>query len=325
MKFATERTTHPDGRLVLVSRDLTRTVAADDLAVTLQDALERWDEVRPALELRYAALNTGTVDGRAFHAAAMAAPLPRAWQWLDGSAFPSHGALMQRAYALPPIETDLPLMYQGMSHQFLGATEDVPLTDEADGIDCEGELAVVTGTIPMGAPPAVALAGIRLAVQVNDWSLRTIAPVEMKTGFGWIQAKPACSMAPVAVTLDELGAAWRDGRIAATLEVSVNGIRLGAVPANDMAFGFHDLIAHAARTRLLCAGTVIGSGTVSSPDYARTGSCCIAERRAIEMIERGTPMTEFLRFGDRVAMTARLNGDLPPPFGAINQRVVRPQ
>ncbi len=256
---------------------------------------------------------------------AMAAPLPRAWQWLDGSAFPSHGALMQRAYNLPPIETDLPLMYQGMSHQFLGATEDVPFPDEADGIDCEGELAVITGMIPMGASATVALSGIRLAIQVNDWSLRTIAPIEMKTGFGWIQAKPACSMAPVAVTLDEFGAAWCDGRIAATLEVSVNGVVVGEVPATEMAFGFHDLIAHATRTRALCAGTIIGSGTVSSPDYAHTGSCCIAERRAIEMIERGTPVTEFLRYGDRVAMTARLDGDLPPPFGAINQRVVSPQ
>ena len=155
MKLATERTTHPDGQLVLVSRDLTRTVAADDLAATLQDALERWDNVRPALEARYAALNGGAIDGTAFHATAMAAPLPRAWQWLDGSAFPSHGALMQRAYNLPPIETDLPLMYQGMSHQFLGATEDVPFPDEADGIDCEGELAVITGMIRRPATPEI--------------------------------------------------------------------------------------------------------------------------------------------------------------------------
>ena len=324
MKLGSERSGR-DGRLVVVSRDLTRVVAAEGIAATLQEALDRWDEVRSGLEDLYRSLNDGDCPGaRPFRPRDMAAPLPRAWQWLDGSAYPSHGELMQKAFRLPPIETDRPLMYQGMSHNFFGPTEDVPLPDEADGIDFEGELGVITDDVPMGTSADMALAYVRLLVQINDWSLRTIAPVEMKTGFGWIQAKPACSLAPVAVTPDELGDAWRDGRITGRLDVELNGERFGTVPTQGMEFGFHELIAHAARSRALCAGTIIGSGTVSSPDFRATGSCCLAERRAIETIEQGAPQTAFLNFGDRVRMTSVV-GEQGPLFGSVDQQVVEQQ
>jgi fumarylacetoacetate (FAA) hydrolase len=324
LKLATERNAFPDGSLVVVSRDLTRTVSASAIAPNLQNAVERWGEVSPALHSLYERLNSGRAENaRAFRPEAMAAPLPRAWQWLDGSAFASHGELMQKAFHLPPIATDLPLMYQGMSHQFLGPTDTVPFMTEQDDIDFEGEFGVITGEVPMGVSSSEALGCVRLAVQINDWSLRAIAPVEMKTGFGWIQAKPACSMAPVAVTLDELGAAWSDGRVLATLEVRRGGARFGAVPSTEMAFGFHELIAHAARSRRLCAGTLIGSGTVSTRSFREAGSCCIAERRAIEMIDGGAPRTSYLRFGETIRMEARIAGCSEPPFGVIEQTVVK--
>lgn len=318
MKLATERTGGVDGRLLVVSRDLTRAAVAR--VPTLQTALDDWVAAEPQLEALYQRLNEDEEAGLAFRPGAMAAPLPRAWQWLDGSAYSNHGALMQRAFNLPPIETDRPLMYQGMSHRFLSGTDDVPFPSEADGIDFEGELGIITDTVPMGVSAEEALGHIRLAILINDWSLRTIAPIEMKTGFGWIQAKPACSVAPVAVTLDELGSDWADGRMALTLSVQLNGARFGAVGATGMDYGFHELVAHAARTRDLCPGTIIGSGTVSSPDYQAVGSCCIAERRAIEAIESGAPQTGFMRFGDRVRMDALASGR--SVFGTIDQQVV---
>jgi fumarylacetoacetate (FAA) hydrolase len=323
MKLATERTRSPDGRLLIVSRDLATAVPATGIASTLQEALERWEEIEEPLRRLYDDLNAGkVVGGSPFDPTTVAAPLPRAWQWLDGSAFPSHAKLMERAFNMPPIETDLPLMYQGMSHRFLGPRDDVPLPSEADGIDFEGELGIITGEVPMGVQATDAARYIRLAVQINDWSLRTLAPKEMKTGFGWIQAKPACSMAPVAVTLDELGSAWDDHRIKLRLDVFRGDDRFGAVPATEMEYGFHDLVAHAARTRDLCAGTVIGSGTVSVEAYRETGSCCIAERRAIEMVDSGAPKTPFLSFGERVRMAAR-NEAGEAPFGEIDQQVAR--
>lgn len=225
---------------------------------------------------------------------------------------------MQKAFALPPVAADRPLMYQGMSHQFLGPTDDVPLPSEADGIDFEGEYGIITGDVPMGCSAGDALAYVRLVLLINDWSPRTIAPVEMKTGFGWVQAKPACSLAPLAVTPDELGDAWRDGRVWLPLTVEVNGRWFGSPEGGEMEYGFHHLIAHAARTRSLPAGTIIGSGTVSNAAYAEKGSACISERRAIEVIDHGRARTDFLRFGTRVVMRAGRDRSI---FGEIDQRV----
>ncbi|MEG3164015.1 fumarylacetoacetate hydrolase family protein [Sphingomonas sp. PB2P19] len=317
MRLATRREGGPDGRLVIVSADHARFLPAP--LPTMQAALDAWDTQHDALAAIASRLDAG--DGEPLDMASLAAPLPRAWQWLDGSAFPSHGALMDRAFNKPPIETDLPLMYQGMSHQFLGPHDDVPLPSEAHGIDFEGEFGVVTGAVPMGTGAADALHRIRLVVQINDWSLRTLAMPEMKTGFGWIHGKPACSMAPVAVTPDALGPAWRDGRVCLPLEVHWNDALFGRPNGREMAYGFHELIAHAARTRALPAGTIIGSGTVSNADHAAVGSTCIAERRGIEIIEQGAPVTQYMRFGDRLRMEAR-SEDGVPLFGKIDQRVV---
>jgi fumarylacetoacetate (FAA) hydrolase len=324
VKLATQRLPVPDGRLVVVSHDLSSMAPATGIAGTLQQAIDHWDDVAPALQTLYRRLNAGEFKGAIpYQPETMAAPLPRAWQWLDASAFPSHGRLMQRAFNLPAIDTHLPLMYQGMSHQFLGPTEDVPFPDEADDIDFEGEFGVITGAIPMSSTAGAALSQIRLVVQINDWSLRAIAPIEMKTGFGWIQAKPACSVAPVAVTPDEFGAAWREARLDATLEVRRNGDVFGAVPSNDMEFGFHDLLAHAARTRAVCSGTMLGSGTVSTSRFRDVGSCCISERRAIEMIEFSAPRTGFLKFGERISMRTLVAGHAVSPFGMLDQRIVK--
>lgn len=323
MKLATLPSSGRDGTLVVVSPDLSRAVNAGTIAPTLQDALDRWVDVEPKLRELAQALEAGRADDAfTFDQGGALAPLPRAWQWLDGSAYPSHGALMQKAYNLPPIETSLPLMYQGMSHRFLGPTEDVALPSEDDGIDFEGEFGVITGEVPSGVTPDEARGHIKLVVQINDWSLRVLGAAEMKTGFGWVQAKPACSMAPVAVTPDELGDAWADARVHLPLRIDWNGERFGAAEGGTMAVGFDELVAHAARTRSLCAGTIIGSGTVSNENYREIGSSCIAERRGIEMVDLGAPRTPFMRFGDRVRMEATLAGGAPL-FGAIDQRVVK--
>ncbi len=321
MQLATFRDGTADGRLCVVSADGDRMLFADGIATTLQQAIERWIAVEPALRVLAGQLAQGAGDP--LDTARLMAPLPRAWQWLDGSAFPVHGTLMQKAFGLPPIETDRPLMYQGLSDRFLSGYEDVAFPSEADGIDFEGEFGVVVDAVPMGTPASCALDHVKLVVLINDWSLRAIAPIEMKTGFGWIQAKPACSIAPLAITPDALGAHWRDGRVQLPLQVMVNGDAFGHPHGGAMAFGFHELIAHAARTRHLVAGTIIGSGTVSNADYATVGSCCLSERRAIEMIAHGAPRTPFLKFGDRVAMTAE-RPDGSRPFGAIDQRVADP-
>lgn len=320
MKLATLAEGGRDGTLVVVSRNGDRFCHAGKVAPTLQAAIENWSRCEP--ELRALAARLDDEPGETLLPSALASPLPRAWQWLDGSAFASHAELMQTAFGLPPLESDRPLMYQGMSHCFIAPMEDVPLPSEQDGIDFEGEFGVITNDVLMGTSPEQALDHIRLLVQINDWSLRAIAPIEMKTGFGWIQAKPACSMAPFAVTPDELGAAWRDGRVCLDLFVDWNGSRFGHANGAAMAFGFHDLIAHAARTRSLPAGTIIGSGTVSNPNFREVGSSCISERRGIEMIDRGEAHTGFMLFGDTIRMEARtLEGNIL--FGAIDQRVIK--
>jgi fumarylacetoacetate (FAA) hydrolase len=324
VKLATIHDGTADGRLVVAARDLARVVPAEGIARTLQEALDRWGEVLKPLHALYESLNAGTV-AKAVPSAGVRfmAPLPRAWQWLDGSAFPQHGILMAKAFDRAPFETEWPLMYQGMSHLFHGPTDDIPFVAEADGIDFEGELGVITGPVPMGASRAEAAASVRLVVQINDWSLRRYAPLEMKTGFGWILAKPACSMAPIALTPDELGGAWQNHRVLATLHVQRNGERFGAVPATEMAQGFDELIAHAARTRPLCAGTLLGAGTVSHSRYREVGSCCISERRAIEMIDHdGVASTPYLNFGERVRMLAMADELELPLFGVLDQRVI---
>ena len=316
MRLASVCDGSPDGALVVVSADGTRCLPA---GTSLIAALADWGRVAPMLQ----ALADGLADGRgdAVDPARIAAPMPRSWQWLDGSAFDTHGDLMQIAFNLPPMERDRPLMYQGVSDRFYSATDDIPLPSEADGIDFEGEFGVIVDAVPMGVTAIEAAAHIKLIVQINDWSLRTIAPIEMKTGFGWVQAKPPCSLAPFAVTPDELGADWREGRVCADLLVAWNGARFGCVRGDEMAFSFPELIAHAARTRDLVAGTIIGSGTVSNKDYATRGSACISERRAIEIIASGAPATPFMVYGDTIRMEARTStGD--KPFGAIQQRVV---
>ncbi|MFZ5960807.1 fumarylacetoacetate hydrolase family protein [Pseudomonas knackmussii] len=324
MKLATLDDGSRDGCLLVVSRDLQRAVDASGIAATLQAALDHWNAVEADLQRLYQRLNANDV-GAAFDLdpARLAAPLPRAWQWLDGSCFLSHGELMQKAFNLEPIDgaESIPLMYQGAGDDFLGPRADIPLPSEAHGIDFEGEFAVLVDAVPMGCPADQALRHVRLVLQLNDVSLRALAPREMKTGFGFLQAKPSSSFAPVAVTPDELGDAWREGRVHLPLNVEWNGEWFGHPHGGAMHFGFHQLIAHAALTRKLSAGTLIGSGTVSNADRS-VGSACIAERRAIETIAHGAPRTGFMRFGDRVRMEARGAGG-EPLFGAIDQRVVQ--
>ena len=323
MKLATIEDGSADGQLVIVSRDLARAAPADGIAATLQQVMENWDAVEPALLALSARVDKGDAPGLfGFGSAAVHAPLPRAWQWLDGSAYDSHGELMQKVFKLDPTPKDRPLMYQGVSDTFYSATQDVPFRTEEDGIDFEGEFGVIVDRVPMGVSAEEAARHIRLLVQINDWSLRKLAPIEMKTGFGWVQAKPPCSVAPVAVTPDELGASWRDGRVDLPLIVDMNGARFGAAEGYPMAWSFPELVAHAARTRSLVAGTIIGSGTVSNTNFREVGSSCIAERRGIELEDMGEPRTPFLRFGDRVRMEARTK-DGQPLFGAIDQKVVR--
>ncbi|MDF2640354.1 MAG: fumarylacetoacetate hydrolase family protein [Novosphingobium lindaniclasticum] len=323
MKLATIANGTPDGQLALVSRHHARLLPVTDIAPTLQDALERWDTVEPLLRERDQAFRDGTASGIVpAEEATWLAPLPRAWQWLDGSAFESHGELMSKVFGMDPPSRERPLMYQGVSDTFYPATADVPFPSEDDGIDFEGEFAVITDRVAMGVTPEQATAHIRLVVQLNDWSLRKIAPVEMKTGFGWVQAKPPCSVAPVAVTPEELGEHWRDGRVALPLHVEWNGETFGDAQGGEMGFGFHELVAHAARSRALVAGTIIGSGTVSNAKFREVGSACIAERRGIELFDKGEASTPFMKFGDQVRMEAVLP-DGSPLFGPIAQKVVK--
>jgi len=316
MRLATIKGSGRDGRLVKVSRDGRQCADVSAIAPTLQDALERWDEVAPRLD----ALAEGTVP---LDPTSLLAPLPRAWQWLDGSAYRSHGELMDKLLGNKVERTGVPLMYQGLSDTFLAPTEDAPFPSEDLNIDFEGEFGVIVDAVPMGTTAEDSLKHIRLLVQINDWSLRKLAFPEMKTGFGWIGAKPPCSVAPFAVTPDELGAQWRNGRVCADLEVQWNGKRFGNANGEAMEFGFHELVAHAARTRRLVAGTIIGSGTVSNENFREIGSSCIAERRGIEVVDLGEAKTSFMKFGDRVRMEAHL-ADGSAPFGAIDQRVVAP-
>jgi len=324
MKLATYRDGSRDGQLWVVSRDLERAIPAVGIAGTLLEAIERWDRLQPALEGLYDRLNAGEESFAVrFDPTRCLAPLPRAPQWLDASAFLNHGRLMDMAFDNPPnpdFET-IPLVYQGASDDFRGAVDDVEFPDDALGIDMEGEFGVVLSDVPMGTSVQAAPAHIRLLVQINDWSLRALGPREMRAGFGWLQAKPSTAFGPVAITPDEIASAWQDCRVKLPLHVAINGREVGRANGAEMHFSFADIIAHCARTRRLTAGTIIGSGTISNADRA-AGSSCISEIRVVELLDHGAAETPFLTWGDRVRMEARLP-DGTSPFGAIDQIVVR--
>jgi fumarylacetoacetate (FAA) hydrolase len=331
MKLATLKDGSRDGSLALVSRDLSRAVPVPEIARTLQAALDAWDVAAPRLEQLYAQLNQGKIAGAvAFDPRQAHSPLPRAYQWADGSAYVNHVELVRQARgATMPAEfwTD-PLMYQGGSDGFLAPTDDIVFPDESWGIDFEAEVAVITGDVPMGATPHAAESQVRLLMLVNDVSLRNLIPAELSKGFGFFQGKPASSFSPVAVTPDELGGAWRGGKLHLPLIATLNGALFGHPNAGvDMTFSFPDLIAHAAKTRALAAGTIIGSGTVSNKQgggpgrpaaSGGVGYSCIAEQRTVETILAGKPSTPFLRFGDRVRIEMLDEGG-HSIFGAIEQ------
>lgn len=321
MKLATVNTGSRDGGLVVVDRALTRWTSAAQVAPTLQAALDRWDEVEPGLRALAAKLESGAVPSEPYDPRRLMAPLPRAAEWVDGSAYINHVILVRKARkAEPPptLYTD-PLIYQGGSSTLLGPTQDVSLADEAWGCDFESEVAVVLGDTPQGTTVADAAKCVRLVLTVNDVTLRNLVPDELAKGFGFFQSKPSTAFSPVAVTPDELGGAWRDGRVHLTLKTWLNGVQVGDTQAGpEMHFSFFQLIAHIAKTRAFGAGTILGSGTVSNADRAR-GYSCLAEQRALETIDTGAPRTPFLKHGDRVEID--LMAETGSVCGRIDQRI----
>lgn len=311
-----------DGKLVVVSKDLTK--AAHAPVATMQAALDDWAAAKPKLEQLAQDLESGKAQSFAFDPAQCASPLPRAYQWADGSAYVNHVELVRKSRGVEMPEsfwTD-PLMYQGGSDSFLGPRDDIPLGDEKWGIDFEGEVAVVTDDVPMGATPAEAAGHIQLLMLVNDVSLRYLAMPELQKGFGFLQSKPSSAFSPVAITPDELGAAWKDGKVHLPLISHYNGKPFGHPDAGvDMVFDFPTLVAHAAKTRPLCAGTIIGSGTVSNKDRSK-GSSCIVEKRILEKMETGESVTPFMHFGDTVKIDM-CDAAGKSIFGAIEQKVVQ--
>ena len=325
MKLATLKDETRDGTLIVVSRDLKHAIKADDIAPTLQAALDDWDYISPQLTDRYDALNRAP-GNRAFDfdPKQCASPLPRAYQWADGSAYLSHAERLRKARGaeMPKGFRSDPLMYQGGSDAFLGPCDDILLETEDWGLDLEAEIAVITGDVPMGTPAKKAGEHIRLLMLVNDLSLRNLAAAELAKGFGFFQSKPCSAFSPLALTPDELGPAWDGGKLNLPLLVHVNGEVLGRPNAGaDMTFEFPRLIAYAARTRPLAAGSIVGSGTVSNADQS-VGTACIAERRALETIAGGEPATPFLKFGDRVRIEMH-DAEGNSLFGAIEQQVAR--
>jgi fumarylacetoacetate (FAA) hydrolase len=324
MKLATYRDGSRDGQLVVVSRDLSSAHYANGIATRLQQVLDDWNFLSPQLEDLFTTLNHGKArHAFAFDPAMCMAPLPRAFCWADGSAYLNHVELVRKARGADMPESFMgdPLIYQGGSDDFLGPRDDAPFASADAGIDFEAELAVVTGDVPMGATPAQGLDSVRLLMLVNDWTLRELVPAELAKGFGFFQSKPATAFSPVAVTPDELGDAWKQGRAHLTLQSSWNGRQVGAVEAGpEMNFHFGQLIAHACKTRNLRAGAIIGSGTVSNRDASR-GYSCIAEKRALETIEHGEPRTAFMQYGDTIRIEMK-GKDGHSVFGAIEQTVV---
>jgi len=337
MKLATLKSGGRDGALIVVSRDLVTYQAVPDIARTMQAALDDWDAVAPRLQQVYEQLNDGNADGaESFIEQECHSPLPRAYQWADGSAYINHVELVRKARnaEVPASFYTDPLMYQGGGDSFVGPCDPIAVLREDWGVDLEAEVAVVTGDVPMGASVERAASAIRLVMLVNDVSLRNLIPNELAKGFGFYQSKPASAFSPVAVTPDELGNAWRDSKLHLPLLVTLNGAAFGRPNAGeDMTFSFAQLVAHAAATRELCAGSIIGSGTVSNKQGSLHGSsvenggvgyCCLAEVRMYETIEEGKPKTPFLRFGDTVRIEM-LDADGASIFGAIDQEVMRYQ
>ncbi len=326
MKLATYKDGSRDGQLVVVSRDLTSAHYATGIANRLQPVLDDWNFMSPQLQDLYDLLNSGKArHAFPFDPSQCMAPLPRAYQWADGSAYINHVELVRKARnaEVPASFYTDPLMYQGGSDDFLGPCDAVVCASEAYGIDFEAELAVITGDVRMGATPAQALDGIRLVMLANDVSLRNLIPAELAKGFGFLQSKPATAFSPVAVTLDELGDAWDQGRLHLTLQSTWNGRKVGMCEAGpEMTFHFGQLIAHLCKTRNVRAGSIIGSGTVSNKDWSH-GYSCIAEKRAIETIQDGKPATEFMKYGDTIRIDMKGRDGLSL-FGAIEQEIVPP-
>jgi fumarylacetoacetate (FAA) hydrolase len=327
MKLATLKDGTRDGQLVVVSRDLRTASIADGIVATLQRALDDWTFYAPQLMEVYEALNLGRARNTfSFDPKSCMAPLPRAFQWADGSSYVNHVELVRKARKaeMPPEFWTDPLMYQGGSDDFIGPADDIVCATESYGIDFEAEVAVITSDVHMAAMPDEALRSVRLLMLVNDVSLRNLIPAELAKGFGFFQSKPATAFSPVAVTPDELGDAWREGRVHRPMIVHWNGKKVGQPDCGtDMVFHFGQLIAHAAKTRNLRAGSIVGSGTISNKD-ARRGYCCIAEKRCLETIEHGAPQTEFMKFGDSVKIEM-FDEEGRSIFGAIDQAVVQPE
>lgn len=325
MKLGTLKSkTSRDGELIVVSRDNNHAVRASAIAPSLREAIENWVQAKPHLEKLYAALNSGQApESFKIRPAELHSPLPRSFQWADGSAFLFHVKLVRMARGAPLPETmeTVPLMYQGGSDDFLAPQEDIPQLDFSHGTDFEGEVAVVVDDVPMGVSPEKALDHVILFLIVNDVSLRGLIPEELAQGFGFFQSKPSSAFAPFAVTAEELGSAWRGGRVHLPLHVEYNGERFGAADAGAMHFHFGQLIAHAARTRHLKAGAIIGSGTVANEDTSR-GSSCLAEKRMLEKLNEGVMKTPFMKVGDTIKMEMR-DSEGRNIFGTIFQKVVK--
>ncbi len=335
MKFASYRNGTRDGQLMLVSRDLSKAIAVPGLAATLQEVLDDWDGIAPELEKVYQSLNKGELsDAENFNEALCESPLPRAYQWADGSAYVNHVELVRKARnaEMPPSFWTDPLMYQGGSDDFLGPKDDIEMADTSWGIDFEAEIAIITDDVAMGTKAGQAGEFIRLIMLVNDVSLRGLIPNELGKGFGFFQSKPSSAFSPVAVTPDELGDVWRDNKLHLPLLSTYNGEAFGKPNAGeDMTFDFAQLIEHAAKTRHLNAGTIIGSGTVSNKQGTEHGSAikeggvgysCIAEVRMIETIRDGKPATGFMQFGDTIRIEMKDNQGTSI-FGSIDQKVVQ--
>jgi fumarylacetoacetate (FAA) hydrolase len=321
MKLATLKNGRRDGQLVIVSRDLQRAVVAAPISDTMQSAIENWSAVESALRERYDALNADALSGTFdFIPENAAAPFPRSYQFVDASAFTNHGDIMERAYKLTvPKTPGVPILIQRQGDDFRGPREDYAFPSEDDNGDFEGEFAVVLDDVPMGVSAQEALGHVKLLTIFNDVSMRAHLFRELSMGFGFIQAKPATTFAPIAVTPDELGDAWRDGRVHLDMRVERNGEWFGHPNGGEMDFSFSQIICHLAYNRNLGAGTIIGSGTVSNKAYKKVGSACLAERRAIEVIEHGEPRTSFLKYGERLRFEV-LGNDSKSVFGAIEQR-----